>query len=325
MNGVSRGSQGASRGGGGIDLPSLVVESLEKVASPRAVGKLIEVALERAGLDAMPTEAHRMLLFVTGPLHAETYQALGAPAAFGTVQDLRPMLERAMDHFLSAAGAADTVPPEAPSTGERPRSGIRRNPPFEVPMTDGAGELEDDEVGVGAGAAMPPVRRPSPSPYGQSLRSSSMDIVDSPATQPSVGARRRPVTMPYLAALRDAGDVLIVDDDLMFRRAIARLLSQKGFEVMAAADGPSALKLAQRIHPVLVITDWQMPGLDGVELASLLHESLEEATPPIVLVTGAAEPPRQPAHIAGVIRKGGGFDAIFDALEDLLADVLSLG
>lgn len=329
-------ADGATRWGRGIDLPTLVVEALEKVASPSATEELVLRALGRSGLAEMPVEAHRMLLFVAGALHEETHEMLGAPAAFGVVQDLRPMLERAMDQLLATAGTADTVPPQAlasegahpsgahPSGSQRPRSGIRANP-HEVDAYRAALEAastsrseEDDSPSAwdreaeSRGPTMPSVKRPTPH------RQPRVRATSSPPTQPS-GPRF--MTMPYLAAIRDAGDVLIVDDDAAFRRAISRALTQRGFEVMAAADAPSALKLCHRIRPVLVVTDWQMPGLDGVELASLLHESLVDETPPIVLITGAPEPPEEPAHIAGVIRKGADFSAIFDLLEDVLSDL----
>jgi DNA-binding NarL/FixJ family response regulator len=73
-----------------------------------------------------------------------------------------------------------------------------------------------------------------------------------------------------------AASILIVDDHPLTRGALATLLGQNGFDVIAeAGDGNEAIEAARRLHPDLVLLDLSMPDLDG--LAALPH--LREAAP----------------------------------------------
>ena len=60
--------------------------------------------------------------------------------------------------------------------------------------------------------------------------------------------------------------ILVVDDDPLLRQLLRAHLTRVGHEVLTMADGRSAWKLLQREPIRLVITDWMMPGLDGLEL-----------------------------------------------------------
>lgn len=66
--------------------------------------------------------------------------------------------------------------------------------------------------------------------------------------------------------------VLVVDDEAVIRAFVARALTLAGFEVAVAADGPEALRLVaeDRVRPSVVVTDIEMPGMTGIELAARL-------------------------------------------------------
>jgi diguanylate cyclase (GGDEF)-like protein len=67
-------------------------------------------------------------------------------------------------------------------------------------------------------------------------------------------------------AAADKPAILLVEDDLITRRLIARLLRRAGYEVEEAADGAAALaRIQQKFMPIL-ITDWEMPQMDGPTL-----------------------------------------------------------
>ena len=77
--------------------------------------------------------------------------------------------------------------------------------------------------------------------------------------------------------------ILVVDDDHAIRDALALLLEDEGYAVLAAPDGLAALAVVARDSPDLVITDLYMPGLDGVGLMARLRS--ERPDLPIVVVS----------------------------------------
>ena len=80
--------------------------------------------------------------------------------------------------------------------------------------------------------------------------------------------------------------ILVVDDEPKICRLLEQLLEREGYSVTTCPDGAAALKAIVRSRPDLVITDLKMPGMDGLELASLAR-SLDPDLP-VVLVTGYA-------------------------------------
>ena len=60
--------------------------------------------------------------------------------------------------------------------------------------------------------------------------------------------------------------VLVVDDEPQIRRALSINLQARGYEVEVAPDGESALEVAARKHPDVVVLDLGLPGMDGVEV-----------------------------------------------------------
>jgi len=83
--------------------------------------------------------------------------------------------------------------------------------------------------------------------------------------------------------------VLVVDDDVRSRDAVARLLAEEGYDTAVAADGEEASRLLAPWHPDLVLTDLNMPRLDGRALLLRVRSVLPD-TPVIVLsARGSAE------------------------------------
>ncbi len=71
--------------------------------------------------------------------------------------------------------------------------------------------------------------------------------------------------------MRAAARILIVDDEPNARNALAELLHDEGYEVATAGDGVAARARIAELRPDLVLTDVQMPGLDGVGLHDAHH------------------------------------------------------
>ncbi len=83
--------------------------------------------------------------------------------------------------------------------------------------------------------------------------------------------------------------VLVVDDEPVLVETIAYNLEQAGYEVMTAADGASALEVARRERPDLVILDIMLPEMDGLEVCRLLRRENSTATTPIMMLTAKGE------------------------------------
>ena len=75
--------------------------------------------------------------------------------------------------------------------------------------------------------------------------------------------------------------ILVADDDQKITEMLRRTLIYEGYSVLIAADGKEALEQAQAHRPDLVILDWMMPKLDGVEVARRLRAA--DAVPILML------------------------------------------
>lgn len=76
--------------------------------------------------------------------------------------------------------------------------------------------------------------------------------------------------------------VLVVDDDRKITDMLRRTLTYEGYSVVTAGDGHEALSQAQSQRPDVVVLDWLMPGLDGLEVAKRLR-AVDSA--PILMLT----------------------------------------
>ena len=83
--------------------------------------------------------------------------------------------------------------------------------------------------------------------------------------------------------------VLIVEDDPFFQRVLVKRLSAEGYQVQAASDGRAGMKAIVTFEPDLVISDWMMPQVDGLELCQSVKTGLREAAPYFILLTAKGE------------------------------------
>lgn len=114
--------------------------------------------------------------------------------------------------------------------------------------------------------------------------------------------------------------ILIVDDDDDIRAALQRIFERAGFAVLVAADGLAALDLARGHHPDVVLTDMDMPGLDGVQLCQAIRGDPALADTPLAILSGSLRPgdPRTAdAEICGVLLKPFGIRDLVAAMRKL--------
>ena len=79
--------------------------------------------------------------------------------------------------------------------------------------------------------------------------------------------------------------VLVVDDDADTRQVLKRFLNRKGFPVECASSGEEGLRLARELHPMAIILDVMMPGMDGWAVLSTLKSEEEVKDIPVVMLT----------------------------------------
>jgi phosphoserine phosphatase RsbU/P len=79
--------------------------------------------------------------------------------------------------------------------------------------------------------------------------------------------------------------ILIIDDDPTMRLTLSRSLKNQGYEVVLAADGGEGLRLAKSLHPALIICDWMMPVINGLEVCRIVKATPELANTYFILLT----------------------------------------
>lgn len=85
---------------------------------------------------------------------------------------------------------------------------------------------------------------------------------------------------------KTTGTILVVDDMPSYRQALRRLLAGKGYAVLAAENGESAVLLAREQLPDLILLDVNMPGIDGYEACRRLKADAETSAIPVIFISG---------------------------------------
>jgi len=114
--------------------------------------------------------------------------------------------------------------------------------------------------------------------------------------------------------------VLIIEDEEHIRDVLEYNLKSDGFEVYLAADGPSGLEIARQKSPQVILLDWMMPDMDGLDVLADLKNDQRTAQIPVFMLTakgmlsdvetaismGADDyitKPFDPVRLGGIIKK----------------------
>ncbi|WP_312407057.1 response regulator [Rhizobium sp.] len=81
--------------------------------------------------------------------------------------------------------------------------------------------------------------------------------------------------------------IVIAEDEFLIQDVLAMMLEDAGYDVEAASHGAAALELVKQHKPALVVTDFMMPLMTGLELARAMRANAELKTIPIILTSGA--------------------------------------
>lgn len=79
--------------------------------------------------------------------------------------------------------------------------------------------------------------------------------------------------------------ILVVDDSLTMRKVLGRLLEREGFEVLVAKDGMDAMQLLQETTPDAILTDIEMPRMDGFGLSRNIRDDARTANTPLIMIS----------------------------------------
>jgi len=111
--------------------------------------------------------------------------------------------------------------------------------------------------------------------------------------------------------------ILVVDDDHQVLKTLLLLLSEEGFQVVPANNAAEALVLLEYWNVQVVLTDFRMPGIDGIQLAGKIHE--RDPDLPVLIMTAFAE-----VEVAVGALKRGAFDFIYKPFNhDLLIHAIN--
>jgi two-component system chemotaxis response regulator CheY len=89
--------------------------------------------------------------------------------------------------------------------------------------------------------------------------------------------------------MQGTGDILVVDDSRVVRKAARRIIERHGFSVREAGDGAEALAACRAGLPRLVLLDWNMPVMNGLEFLKAARAEFGAEEPLIMLCTTESE------------------------------------
>jgi two-component system alkaline phosphatase synthesis response regulator PhoP len=122
--------------------------------------------------------------------------------------------------------------------------------------------------------------------------------------------------------------VLVVDDEFHIVQVVAIKLRNNGFEVLTADNGADAYALACEHKPDIMITDYQMPGLTGLELIEKLRATPETTSIPVIMLTGRgfdiSDQQKQKLGISACLGKPFSPREVLQTVEDVLRQTASV-
>jgi CheY-like chemotaxis protein len=124
-----------------------------------------------------------------------------------------------------------------------------------------------------------------------------------------------PATAP-----RPARRILLVDDDHTFARSLSRLLKTAGYEMTVAHGGHEALDLCRDGRFGAILTDLQMPGMNGLSFAAMVRLAMGKSAPKIVMITASASTVESDDLLDGLMQKPVATSTLLSLLKKLVPE-----
>jgi CheY-like chemotaxis protein len=269
---------------------------------------------------------HAPLLWLLVGLAAVGLAAWRVAASLRRAAAMRAEREQAMAIALAQAQAAarqtlarkqaeaQARPPAITRTVTRPPAAPRKPapPPPDKPVAAAPGEAQLAARAEAQRLALEAARRAKAQKAArvQAERQAARDEAPRPAAPgpapeapvalaPQPQAQPQPPAAPAVKTPAETV-ILLADDSRMVRVKTSRLLEGNAYRVVTAVDGLDAVRQLESVRPDLVITDVDMPGMDGFGLARHLRGNASTAHIPIVMITSAEDRHRDDALREGV-------------------------
>jgi chemosensory pili system protein ChpA (sensor histidine kinase/response regulator) len=130
------------------------------------------------------------------------------------------------------------------------------------------------------------------------------------------------MAMSAPAPVRAVPQVLIVDDSVSVRQSLAELIEEGGYEPVLARDGVEAVDALRKKLPSIVLSDMEMPRMNGLELVSYIRATHGQDLPVVMITSRTMQKHRQQAMDAGAdlyVTKPFSEDDLLSSIEGLLA------
>jgi hypothetical protein len=122
--------------------------------------------------------------------------------------------------------------------------------------------------------------------------------------------------------LRKKKRILVVEDEEEQRQLIKKMIEGEGYTVLEAKDGEEALRIAQRMHPDLLVLDIMLPGMDGYAVIKRMKQHKKTSSVPIIVLTAMnMEQEKVKALSVGAsryIRKPFSKDVLIEGIKNLI-------
>lgn len=131
-------------------------------------------------------------------------------------------------------------------------------------------------------------------------------------------------TLWEIAAARSVGEesgkcILVVDDEENIAKTLEALLRSRGYSVVRASDGKTALRLAVEVLPDLILLDYELPEMDGLEVTEALRSDEATAEIPVLLATAGHIGIEDVQKADGFLAKPFQEDLLYQMVERLLS------